>query len=143
MEWDDQKRKVLNRVGLLCLALTNDYRRENYWRINRIEETQGVTLETKFARRELDNNLDIGLFVIDCEKRNKKYFKVSMINEDLELTPHAFVDFTTSRVHRVKGKSADKNVHWDLDDCIRLCDWRGYYLNKDPERVLWECMTLS
>jgi hypothetical protein len=133
MEWDDNKRKVLNRVGLLCLALTNDYRRENYWRINRIEDTQGVTLETKFARRELDNNLDIGLFVIDCEKRNKKYFKVSMINEDLELTPHAFVDFTTSRVHRVKGKSADKNVHWDLDDCIRLCDWRGYYLNKDPE----------
>lgn len=120
-------------MGLLCLALTNDYRRENYWRINRIEETQGVTLETKFMRRELDNNLDIGLFVIDCEKRNKKYFKVGMINEDLELTPHAFVDFTTSRVHRVKGKTADKNVHWDLDECIRVCDWRGYYLNKDPE----------
>jgi hypothetical protein len=78
MEWDDQKRKVLNRVGLLCLALTSDYRRENYWRIDRIEATEGVTLETKFKRRELDNNLDIGLFVIDCEKRNKKYFKVSM-----------------------------------------------------------------
>ena len=133
MEWDARKRNILNRVGLLCLALTHDYRKENYWRIDRIEATEGVTLDTKFKRRELDNNLDIGLFVIDCEKRNKKYFKISMINEDLELTTHAFVDFTTSRVHRVKGKTAGKTVHWDLEECIRLCDWRRYYLNKDPE----------
>jgi len=133
MEWTEDKRKVLSRVGLLCLALTNDYRKENYWRIDRIEATEGVTLETKFKRRELENNLEIGLFVIDCEKRNKKYFKVSMINDDIELTTHAFVDFTTSTVHRVKGKTADKNVYWDLDECIRICDWRGYYLNKDPK----------
>ena len=84
-------------------------------------------------RRGLENSLEIGAFVIDCEKRNKKYFKICRIDDEYEFVPHAFVDFTTSRVHRVKGKNADKNVHWDLDDCIRLCDWRGYYLNKDPE----------
>lgn len=133
MEWDEKKRKVLNKVGLLCLALNKDYRRETLWRLTRIEETQGVTLETKFMRRGLENSLEIGAFVVDCEKRNKKYFKICRIDDEYEFVPHAFVDFTTSRVHRVKGKSADKNVHWDLDDCIRLCDWRGYYLNKDPK----------
>ena len=133
MEWDSKKREILNKVGLLCLALNKDYRRETLWRLTRIEETQGETLETKFMRRGLENSLEIGAFVIDCEKRNKKYFKICRIDDEYELVPHAFVDFTTSRVHRVKGKNADKNVHWDLDDCIRLCDWRGYYLNKDPE----------
>jgi hypothetical protein len=133
MEWDSKKREILNKVGLLCLALNKDYRRETLWRLTRIEETQGETLETKFMRRGLENSLEIGAFVIDCEKRNKKYFKICRIDDEYEFVPHAFVDFTTSRVHRVKGKNADKSVHWDLDDCIRLCDWRGYYLNKDPE----------
>ncbi len=133
MEWNDKKRAVLNKVGLLCLALNRDYRRENLWRISRIEASEGESLETKFKKREINNNLEIGSFVIDCEKRNKKYFKICRIDDEIELIPHAFVDFTTSRVHRVKGKSADKTVHWDLDECIRICDWQGFYLNKDPQ----------
>lgn len=134
MEWDNHKRKILNKVGLLCLALNKDYVRENLWRIDRIESTEGVTLETKFKRREINNNLEIGAFVVDCEKRNKKYFKICMINEEFELVPHAFVDFTTGRVHKAKtSKSADKNLGWDIDFCIKYCDWRGYYLNRDPK----------
>ena len=65
MEWDGSKCKILNKVGLLCLALNKDYRRETLWRIGRIEETQGITLDTKFKRREIENNLEIGAFVID------------------------------------------------------------------------------
>ena len=135
MELDGSKWKILKKVGLLCLALNKDYRRETLWRIGRIEETQGITLDTKFKRREIENNLEIGAFVIDCEKRNKKYFKVCRIDEEFDLIPHAFVDFTTGKVHKAKSiKSADKNLGWDIDFCIKYCDWRGNYLNKDPKR---------
>jgi hypothetical protein len=133
MEWDDSKKKLLNKVGLLCIALNKDYRRENLWIIDRIEATDGITLETKFKRREIEKNLEIGAFVIDCESRNKKYFKICRIDEEFELVTHAFVDFVSSIVYKPKtSKTANKNLGWYLDDCIKYCDWRGNYLNKNP-----------
>jgi hypothetical protein len=29
--------------------------------------------------------------------------------------------------------SANKKLAWDIDECIRVADWRGYYLNEDPK----------
>ena len=99
MEWDDKKGAILNKVGLLCLALNRDYE-ENLWRISRIEASEGESLGDKVQEEEINNNLEIGSFVVDCEKRNKKAILRSVrIDDEARLIPHAFVDFTTSRVH--------------------------------------------
>lgn len=129
---DNLKEKYLNKVGMLCIALTKDYRRETLWMLDRIESQEGESLETKFKRREVNNNFEIGAFVIDIS--NRKYFKICRIDDEGELHTHAFVSFEDGTVYKPKTETtANKALGWDIDECIRVADWRGYYLNKDPK----------
>lgn len=129
---DNFKKETYLRTGLLCLALTKDYRRESYWILQRTIEQEGESLETKYKKRELDNNLDLGAFIMDCD--NRKYFKILQITEDDEPKVHAFVDFVDGKVYKPRGPaSANRKLGWDMDLCLRVADWRGFYLNKDPD----------
>lgn len=120
------------KTGLLCIRLTNDYRRESYWILQRTVEQEGENIDTKYKKRELDNNLDLGAFIVDTD--NRKYFKIMQITEDDEPKVHAFVDFTDGMVYKPRSStSANRKLGWDMDLCLRVADWRGYYLNKDPD----------
>jgi hypothetical protein len=126
------KQTIYFKTGLLCLALTKDYRRESYWILQRTIEEEGESLDSKYKKRELDNNLDLGSFIIDAD--NRKYFKILQITEDDEPKVHAFVDFTDGKVYKARGSaSANRKLGWDIDLCVRVADWRGFYLNKDPD----------
>ena len=58
---------------------------------------------------------------------------VQILDED-EYKLHAFVGFADGVVYKPRNDhSANRKLGWDLDLCIRVCDWRGFYLNKDPK----------
>tara|TARA_B100002019_G_scaffold153462_1_gene132308 strand:+ start:664 stop:1104 length:441 start_codon:yes stop_codon:yes gene_type:complete len=125
------KKELYLKSGLLCLHLTKDYRREEYWKLGRLEQS-GESFDTKYKRRELENNLDLGAFILDAD--NRKYFKIYQITEDDDPQIHAFVDFTDGMVYKPRSESsANRKLGWDIDLCLKVADWHGYYLNKDPE----------
>ena len=132
---DDQekiKNKNLLKIGLLCIKLTEDYFRENRYILSKREIDEGETFEIKYKKRELENNLDIGSFIIDSD--NKKYHRVFQLTANDEPKIHCFVDKVSCIVYKPRNStSANKKLGWDIDECIRVADWRGYYLNKDPE----------
>ena len=40
----------------------------------------------------------------------------------------------TKRIKQVGSQtSANRSHWWDLDECLKIADCHGYYLNKDPE----------
>tara|TARA_Y100000022_G_C13021769_1_gene271483 strand:- start:88 stop:504 length:417 start_codon:yes stop_codon:yes gene_type:complete len=122
------KNELLCKVGLLCIKLTSDYRRETLWRLSRIVDSRDNALKQK----ELESNFDIGSFIVDCD--NRKYFKIVQILDEDEYKTHAFVGFADGVVYKPRNDhSANRKLGWDLDECIRVCDWQGFYLNKDPE----------
>lgn len=126
------KKLLLLKTGLLCIKLTNDYRRESYWILDRLEKQNGESIDTKYKRRELDNNLDLGAFFMDID--NRKYYKIYQVTEDDEPKVHAFVDFIDGKVYKPRSSSsANRTLGWDIDLCLNVADWRGYYLNKDPD----------
>lgn len=126
------KNQILLKTGLLCLKLTRDYFRETRYILGRREQEEGETLEIKYKKRELDNNLDIGSFVIDDD--NKKYYRVIQLTDTDTPKTHCFIDMNTGTVYKPRSSTtANKKLAWDLDECLRVADWRGYYLNEDPK----------
>lgn len=126
------KEQIYIKSALLCLRLTNDYRRETNWILNRIIEQEGESFETKYKKKELETNNEIGTFFLDID--NRKYFKILYTNEDYEIKTHAFVDFEDGRVYKPRSStSANRQLGWDMELCLRVADWHGYYLNKDPD----------
>lgn len=126
------KNKILLKTGLLCIKLTKDYFRETLYILNRRELEEGETIEIKYKKRELENNLDIGSFVIDND--SKKYYRILQLTDTDVPKTHCFVDINTGIVYKPRNStSANKKIAWSIDECIRVADWRGYYLNKDPE----------
>jgi hypothetical protein len=123
--------EILLKTGLLCIQLTKDYFRESYYILNRIQEENGESFETKFKRKELDSNLDIGSFIVDTS--GKKYYKILQLNDEDEPKIHAFIDIEEHKVYKPRtANSANRKLGWKLDDCLRFADWRGNYLNADP-----------
>lgn len=126
------KNIILLKTGLLCLRLTGDYFRETRYILDRRESEEGETIEIKYKKRELDNNLDIGSFVIDGD--SKKYYRILQLTDTDVPKTHCFVDINTGIVYKPRNStSANKKIAWDIDECIRVADWRGYYLNQDPK----------
>ena len=127
------KNELLSKVGLLCIKLTSDYRRETLWKLTRItDQTGGSSRDIELKKKELESNFDIGSFIVDCD--NRKYFKIVQILDEDEYKTHAFVGFADGVVYKPRNDhSANRKLGWDLDLCIRVCDWRGFYLNKDPK----------
>jgi hypothetical protein len=126
------ERMILLKTGLLCLRLTEDYFRETRYILSKMEAEGGETLEIKYKRRELDNNIDIGSFVIDDD--NRKYYRILQLTDTDVPKTHCFVDMKTGIVYKPRNSTtANKKLAWDIDECIRVADWRGYYLNEDPK----------
>ena len=122
---------ILLKCGLLCLKLTNDYRAHTKFILDRREKQEGLTPSMEFKRREMNNSLDIGSFILD--NHSKKYHRIYQINDSDGLDLHALVDNSTGIVYKPKSNGyANKNLSWDINQCIRVADWRGYYLNADP-----------
>jgi len=121
---------VLNKSGLLCLKLTSHYRNQTKFTLNRKEQAEGETLEVKLKKRQLNKNLDLGSFLLDTT--GSKYYRIYQYNEDGNHL-HAVVDSETAQVYKPKANGyPNKNLSWDIDQCIRVADWKGYYLNADP-----------
>lgn len=126
------KNEILLKTGLLCLRLTEDYFRETRYILSKREAEEGETVEIKYKRRELDNNIDIGSFVIDDD--NRKYYRIIQLTDNDVPKTHCFVDMNTGIVYKARNStSANKKLAWNIDECIRVADWRGYYLNEDPK----------
>lgn len=126
------KEQTLKKAALLCIRLTKDYHRESNWILDRIIEQEGETFETKYKKKELESNSEIGTFFLDID--NRKYFKILYTNDDYEIKTHAFVDFEDGKVYKPRSStSANRQLGWDIDLCLRVADWHGFYLNKDPE----------
>ena len=90
------KNELLCKVGLLCIKLTSDYRRETLWRLSRIVDSRDNALKQK----ELESNFDIGSFIVDCD--NRKYFKIVQILDEDEYKTHAFVGFADGVVYNLE-----------------------------------------
>ena len=44
------------------------------------------------------------------------------------------MDMFDGRVYKPRTQTtANKKYWWDLDECLKIADCHGYYLNKDPE----------
>lgn len=41
------------KTGLLCIRLTNDYRKESYWILQRTVEQEGENIDTKYKKENL------------------------------------------------------------------------------------------
>ena len=56
------------------------------------------------------------------------------MTDDDDCKTHCFIGMTDGVVYKPKSqKTANKKVSWDLNECLRLADWRGFYLNPDPK----------
>lgn len=131
-EKSNTKNKILLKTGILCLKLIKDYFRESHYILNRRELEEGETIEIKYKKRELENNLDIGSFIID--ENNSKYYKILQLTESNTPKIHCFIDKNSGIVYKPRNSvSANKKIFWDIDECIRVADWRGYYLNEDQK----------
>jgi len=121
---------VLNKSGLLCLKLTSHYRNQTKFILTRKEQAEGETLEVKLRKRQLNKNLDLGSFLLDTS--GKKYYRIYQYNEDGNIL-HAIIDSITGTVYKPRSNGyPNKDLSWDIDECIRVADWKGYYLNANP-----------
>jgi len=121
---------VLNKSGLLCLKLTSHYRNQTKFILSRKEQAEGETLEVKLRKKQLNKNLDLGSFLLDTS--GTKYYRIYHYNEDGHIL-HAVIDSDTGTVYKPNSNGyLNKNLSWDIDQCIRVADWKGYYLNADP-----------
>ena len=60
------KNKLLSKVGLLCIKLTSDYRRDTLWKLSRIiDQTGGSSKDIELKKKELETNFDIGSFIVE------------------------------------------------------------------------------
>ena len=120
--------EVMQKTGLLCLRLTREYFRVQH----HIADHEDDATKKKFMKRELDNNYNIGSFIID--DNNRKYYRVLQLTDDDDCKAHCFVDMFDGRVYKPRTQTtANKKYWWDLDECLKIADCHGYYLNKDPE----------
>ncbi len=120
--------EVLLKTGLLCIKLTEQYFGEQKY----IADKEGDDKKKKFKKRELENNYNIGSFIIDDD--NRKYYRVLQLTDDDDCKAHCFVDMVDGVVYKPRSQTAaNKKVMWDLNQCLQVADWRGFYLNPDPE----------
>tara|TARA_B100001250_G_C19190955_1_gene525125 strand:- start:43 stop:525 length:483 start_codon:yes stop_codon:yes gene_type:complete len=120
--------EVLLKTGLLCLKLTENYFAEQKY----IADKEEDEVKKKFKKRELENNYNIGSFIID--DNNRKYYRVLQLTDDDDCKTHCFVGMEDGVVYKPRSQTAaNRKVKWDLNECLRLADWRGFYLNLDPK----------
>ena len=71
---------------------------------------------------------------IKIDDNNRKYYRVLQLTDDDDCKAHCFVDMFDGRVYKPRTQTtANKKYWWDLDECLKIADCHGYYLNKDPE----------
>lgn len=122
---------ILLKSGLLCLRLTKDYNNNTRFILSRIEQEEGNTNRVKFKKRELENNLEIGAFILDTN--GKKYYRIYQLDDCDSYKLHCIIDSTDGTIFKPKLDGyPNKNLKWSIDECIRFADWKGYYLNADP-----------
>jgi len=120
--------EVLLKTGLLCIKLTEQYFGEQKY----IADKESDDKKRKFKKRELENNYNIGSFIID--DNNRKYYRVLQLTDDDDCKTHCFVGMVDGVVYKPRSQTAaNKKITWDLNQCLRTADWRGFYLNPDPE----------
>ena len=123
-----QPEEVMLKTGLLCLRLTREYFRLHH----HIADHEDDAKKKKFMKRELENNYNIGSFIID--DNNRKYYRVLQLTDDDDCKTHCFVSMIDGVVYKPRSQTAaNKKVSWDLNECLKLADWRGFYLNPDPK----------
>ena len=94
-----QPDEVLLKTGLLCIKLTENYFAEQTY----IADKEEDPVKKKFKRRELDNNYNIGSFVID--DNNRKYYRVLQLTDDDDCKAHCFVDMFDGRVNKPRTQT--------------------------------------
>ena len=123
-----QPEEVMLKTGLLCLRLTKEYFRVHH----HIADHEDDAKKKKFMKRELENNYNIGSFFID--DNNRKYYRVLQLTDDDDCKTHCFVGMLDGVVYKPRSQTAaNKKITWDLNQCLQTADWRGFYLNPDPE----------
>lgn len=128
---DQSSNNYLLKSGLLCLTLTKDYFRESKSILSKKIRDEIDVTNNKLKLRELDHYFEIGSFVLDD---NVKYYKIAQILDNGDLKTHCFVDKVTGVVYKPRNKSyPNKGLVFNIDKCIKFADWRGYYLNNQPD----------
>ena len=74
--------EVMQKTGLLCLRLTREYFRVHH----HIADHEDDATKKKFMKRELDNNYNIGSFIIDDNNRKFLIPTAEVILTNIEIT---------------------------------------------------------
>lgn len=128
-EKEKDKNIIIEKVNQLCLKLTEDYYRDNIKLCKRLITNN---IDINLNKKKISNlsNSEDQLYVVDT---GRKYHKIIMKigkTEDV----HCFVDIFTGKVYNPQSDtSPNKKRVYDLDKCILVADWRGYYLKDVPD----------
>lgn len=126
-----ESKNILIKSGLLCIKLTKDYYSHNKFLLDRLEQDESNSQKVKFKRREMKNNLEIGAFILDTT--GKRYYRIYQLDDCDSYSLHCIIDSTTGIVFKPKSDGyPNKGISWNIDECIRVADCGGNYLNLDP-----------
>ena len=121
--------KIRENVKILCSSLKRDYVRETKRFSSRMIKLNIDVEKHEQNLKEIEN--DEVNFIID---EGNKYYKVVQIFPDNKSKVHCFVDIDSGDVYKPQSStSASKKVFFNLEKCIKICDWRGYYLKDVPD----------
>lgn len=121
--------KIRENVNLLCSSLKKDYIRETKRFSTRMIRSN-VNVE-KYEQILKDIEDDKINFIVD---EGNKYYKIIQTLPENNSKVHCFVDIDNGEVYKPKSStSPSKQVSFNLEKCIKICDWRGYYLKNVPD----------
>lgn len=133
LEKEFEVENILGKVKELCSRLTADYYRDNINTCRKLIANQIDLKTNKLKLNELTHYRTDEFFSIDP---GRKYYKVvsPSLEENNSLDTHCFVDIFTGEVYPPQSQtSPNRRRSYDLDKCISIADWRGYYLKDVPE----------
>ena len=126
---------VKNKLARLERALSN-FMIDVHTKENGYEEISPPLLanfDTMYGTGQLPK-FESDQFEIKIDDNNRKYYRVLQLTDDDDCKAHCFVDMFDGRVYKPRTQTtANKKYWWDLDECLKIADCHGYYLNKDPE----------
>lgn len=125
LEKESEVENILSKVKELCSRLTADYYRDNIKSCKKLISNEIDLKSNKLKLKELNNYKNDELFSIDT---GRKYHKIIRVDQE-EPDAHCFVDIYNGEVYPPQTQtSPNKKRSYDLDKCISIADWRGYYL---------------
>lgn len=120
--------KIREDVETLCASLKRDYVRETERFSTRLIKSNVDVEKHQQRLKEIEND-EIN-FIID---EGNKYYKIVQVFPDKSKV-HCFVDIDSGEVYKPHSSTYPcKKISFNLERCIKICDWRGYYLKDVPD----------